>query len=169
MRKLPRVTIYADGSCLGNPGPGGWACILIFESSTAKEKPAKQLSGGHLNTTNNAMELLACIKALEALKRSCQVQIWTDSKYVCEGATKWVKKWVVKGWKGSNGRQVKNKELWATLLLAASSHDIRWKWVKGHSGDVYNELVDTAARIEAERVRDGHASCRPSLSRKSKE
>lgn len=134
-----KVEIFTDGACRGNPGPGGWGALLRFND---KEK---QLYGGQANTTNNQMELMAAIKALEALKKSCQVVLTTDSKYVKNGITEWIHNWQRNGWKTASKKPVKNKELWQELQTQISKHDIEWHWVKGHTGHVENELADELA------------------------
>jgi len=134
------VTIYTDGACSGNPGPGGWGAVLKFGNIT------KKIYDGELETTNNRMELLAAIKALEALKESCKVQLYTDSEYVRKGITEWIDNWKKKGWKNANKKPVKNSDLWKTLDDVAAKHDIEWHWVKGHAGNPGNELADELAR-----------------------
>lgn len=135
------VTLYTDGACSGNPGPGGWGCILIYADYKRK------LSGYENFTTNNRMELLAVIKALECLTRSVQVKIITDSQYVKNAFTQgWLQNWQRKNWKTSSNEDVKNRDLWEQLILLANKHKLEWQWVKGHSGDFYNEQCDTLAR-----------------------
>lgn len=138
---LPTVTIYSDGACKGNPGPGGWGALLL---SGAREK---ELFGGELLTTNNRMELTAVIRALEALKRPCEVNIYTDSQYVRQGITAWIANWRRKGWRTADGKPVKNLELWQQLdrLANGGVHRITWHWVKGHAGDAGNERADALA------------------------
>ncbi|MGR9046035.1 MAG: ribonuclease HI [Gammaproteobacteria bacterium] len=133
------VIIHTDGACRGNPGPGGWGAVLQYKERT------KELSGGEWETTNNRMELMAAIQALESLKRSCQVEMHTDSKYVMLGITEWLPNWKRRGWKTAARKPVKNEDLWRRLDQAISRHQIRWKWVKGHSGDVGNEKADRLA------------------------
>jgi len=133
------VRIWTDGSCLGNPGPGGWGALLTFGEHE------RELSGGEDDTTNNRMELMAAIGALESLKRPCQVELWSDSKYVIDGITSWIHGWRKRGWK-----KVKNRDLWERLDEARGPHDIEWRWVKGHSGDENNERVDRLAVAQAE-------------------
>ncbi len=135
-----RVELYTDGACSGNPGPGGWGTILRFGDVE------KELSGGEAETTNNRMELTAVIKGLEALTRPCPVTIYTDSKYVMDGATKWLEGWVKKGWKTASKKKVKNQDLWEILYQILKTHDISWQWVKGHSGHPENERADALAR-----------------------
>jgi len=141
------VDIHTDGACLGNPGPGGWAALLMHEGRE------RELAGGEAQTTNNRMEMLAAIMALEALKAPCQVVLSTDSQYVQKGIGEWLPNWIRRGWKTAGGEPVKNKDLWERLQLAAAPHKIQWKWVKGHAGHVENERVDKLARAEAEKFR----------------
>ena len=133
------VEIYTDGACRGNPGPGGWGASLRYNGKQ------KDLYGGEAETTNNRMELMAVIKSLESLSRSCEVKIFTDSKYVLEGMTKWMANWKKRGWKTSAKKPVKNAELWQRLDTAVQAHDVSWQWVKGHSGDDGNEHADMLA------------------------
>ena len=144
MTELPDVEIFTDGACKGNPGPGGWGAIL---RANGKER---ELSGGETPTTNNRMELMAAIEALNALKRPCHVQLWTDSNYVRDGITKWIHGWRRNGWKTADKKPVKNAELWQALLDAAAPHRIDWHWVKGHAGHPENERADALASAEAE-------------------
>jgi len=139
----PEVIIYTDGACKGNPGPGGWGAWL---SSGMHEK---ELSGGESQTTNQRMELTAAIEALSALTKPCAVVLYTDSKYVLEGITSWINGWKRNGWKNSARQPVKNADLWQTLDEAAARHDIEWRWVKGHSGDLGNERADALANAGA--------------------
>ena len=136
----PRVDIFTDGACSGNPGPGGWAAILRAGGHE------KELSGGDRATTNNRMELMAVIKALEALKQPSAVIVHTDSRYVMDGATKWMKNWKKNGWKTADKKPVKNEELWRALEDAAAPHAVSWRWVEGHSGHAENERADALAR-----------------------
>jgi ribonuclease HI len=133
------VIIYTDGACRGNPGPGGWGAILSYKGKD------KELYGGEADTTNNRMELMAAIQALESLTRPCQVLIHTDSNYVLKGITEWLPNWKKRGWKTASNQAVKNDDLWKRLDAATSQHEISWKWVKGHSGDKGNELADALA------------------------
>lgn len=135
-----RVEIYTDGACSGNPGPGGWGAILRYEG---KEK---ELSGSEPLTTNNRMELMAAIAALEALKRPVQVDVYTDSNYLREGVIKWLSAWKARGWRTADRKPVKNIDLWQRLEGAMTSHQIEWHWVKGHSGHPENERADALAR-----------------------
>jgi ribonuclease HI len=144
MTELPAVEIYTDGACKGNPGPGGWGAIL---RSNGKER---ELSGGESPTTNNRMELMAAIEALNALKKPCHVQLYTDSNYVRDGITRWIHGWRRNGWKTADRKPVKNAELWQALLDACEPHRIDWHWVKGHSGHPENERADALACAEAE-------------------
>ena len=144
MVELPDVEIFTDGACKGNPGPGGWGAIL---RSNGKER---EISGGEALTTNNRMELMAAIEALNALKRPCHVQLWTDSNYVRDGITKWIHGWRRNGWKTADKKPVKNAELWQALLDASAPHRIDWHWVKGHAGHPENERADALACAEAE-------------------
>jgi ribonuclease HI len=137
---LSDVTIYTDGACSGNPGPGGWGAILIHGEHR------KELNGGEAGTTNNRMELTAAIEALNALKRPCKVDLWTDSVYVRDGITKWIHGWKRNGWKTAAKKPVKNAELWQALDEALKRHDISWHWVKGHAGHPENERADELAR-----------------------
>lgn len=133
------VEIFTDGACRGNPGPGGWGAILRYQGQEL------ELYGYEADTTNNQMELMAAIQALEALKRPCQVSLTTDSQYVRQGITEWLAGWKRKAWKTAAGKPVKNKELWQRLDKATAGHQIEWKWVKGHSGHQENERVDQLA------------------------
>lgn len=134
-----QIELYTDGACSGNPGPGGWACLLVYKDKS------KQLSGGDKQTTNNKMELTAVIQGLKLLKEPCQIDLYTDSKYVLEGATKWLDGWIEKGWKKADKKPVQNVELWQQLLPLLQYHEITWHWVKGHAGHPQNELVDSLA------------------------
>jgi ribonuclease HI len=135
-----RVEIWTDGACSGNPGPGGWGAILRFGDRE------KELSGGEPETTNNRMELMGAISALEALTRPCAIDLHTDSQYVKNGVTTWIAGWKARGWKTADKKPVKNVELWRRLEAAAERHDIVWKWVRGHAGDEMNERADELAR-----------------------
>ena len=136
---MTTVEIYTDGACRGNPGPGAWAALLI----AGKER--KELSGSEAATTNNRMELMAAISGLEGLKRRCAVQLYTDSKYVLQGATEWLTQWKARGWRTASRQPVKNQDLWERLDAAAAAQDIEWHWVRGHSGHEGNEFVDQLA------------------------
>ena len=135
-----QVEIFTDGACSGNPGPGGWAAILRYDGHE------RELFGGERLTTNNRMELMAAIKGLQALKRPCAVTLYTDSRYVMDGITQWMRKWKANGWRTSSKDPVKNADLWVTLDAAASPHEIAWRWVQGHSGHAENERADFLAR-----------------------
>jgi ribonuclease HI len=141
------IEIYTDGACKGNPGPGGWGAVLRWNGHE------KELSGGEADTTNNRMEMMAAIMALEALKRASDVRLWTDSIYVRDGITKWIHGWKRNGWKTAAKKPVANAELWQRLDAAAARHQIDWRWVKGHAGDEGNERADTLASDAAEAVR----------------
>jgi ribonuclease HI len=136
---MTHVEIYTDGACKGNPGPGGWGAVI---RSGAHEK---EISGGEPATTNNRMELLAAIRALELLKRPCAVDLYTDSNYVRDGITKWIHGWQRNGWRTADKKPVKNAELWQSLLDATGPHQIEWHWVKGHAGHPENERADKLA------------------------
>ncbi len=135
-----KVTIYTDGACSGNPGPGGWGALLIFGEHV------RELCGGKSETTNNQMELMAAIEALSALKRPCEIDLHTDSIYVKDGITKWINNWKKNGWRTANKKPVKNIELWQALDDALRCHQIHWHWVKGHTGHPLNERADELAR-----------------------
>lgn len=134
------VDIYTDGACSGNPGPGGWGSVLLYRGHR------RELSGGERETTNNRMELTAVIQALETLKRPCRVRIHTDSVYVMKGITEWLAQWKRRGWRTADRKPVKNVELWQRLETALQPHEVRWRWVKGHSGVDGNERADALAR-----------------------
>jgi ribonuclease HI len=144
--EMPLVEIATDGACKGNPGRGGWG-VLLRMGSTEKE-----LSGGEPHTTNNRMELMAAIQGLNALKKPCRVKLSTDSRYVMDGLTKWIKGWQRNGWKTADKKPVKNADLWQQLLDAAKPHRIDWVWVKGHAGHPDNERADTLASDAALRA-----------------
>ena len=141
------VLIHTDGACLGNPGPGGWAALLHHRGRE------RELSGGEPETTNNRMELMAAIMALETLKRACIIRLRTDSQYVRQGITQWLPNWIARGWRTAGGDPVKNRDLWERLQGAAARHEIHWEWVRGHAGDPDNERVDRLARAAAEACR----------------
>ena len=134
-----KIKIYTDGACSGNPGKGGWGA-LIQENDNEKK-----LSGSELNTTNNRMELTAVIRALEHYDEAKEIEVFTDSKYVMQGITEWIKNWKTNHWKTSQKKDVKNKDLWVLLDSVSSKHDIKWSWVKGHAGDYGNEIADKLA------------------------
>ena len=133
------VHIYTDGGCRGNPGPGGWGVLLRYKDHE------KTLYGGEVMTTNNRMELMAAIMGLESLSRPCTVHLTTDSQYVKKGITEWIAQWKKRGWKTAAKQPVKNEDLWRRLEIAVQRHEVDWRWVRGHSGHVENELVDTLA------------------------
>jgi len=143
------VEIFTDGACSGNPGPGGWGAILRFGSAE------KELSGGEAETTNNRMEMMAAIRALEALTRPVKVELFTDSTYLRDGITRWIKAWRLNGWKTAAKRPVKNVDLWQRLEQALAPHDVSWRWVKGHAGHPENERADELARQEIGRIGRG--------------
>jgi len=134
------IILYTDGACSGNPGPGGWGAVLIYGDHE------KELSGGAPETTNNRMEMQAVIEGLKALKRDCNVTIFTDSKYVLQGLTEWMPNWKKRGWKTADNKPVKNMDLWQELDRLCATHTVSWQWVKGHSGDKSNERADALAR-----------------------
>ncbi len=136
----PEVIIYTDGACSGNPGPGGWGAILMYGAHE------RELWGGEPHTTNNRMELMAAIKALEALKRPCRVELHTDSQYLRQGVTEWLAGWKARGWRTAAKAPVKNEDLWRALDAARARHEVAWRWVKGHSGHPLNERADGLAR-----------------------
>ena len=146
------VEIWTDGGCKPNPGPGGWAALLRYGAHE------RELAGAEAETTNNRMELMAAISALESLTEPCGVDLTTDSQYVRQGITEWMPNWVRRNWKTAGGDPVKNRDLWERLHAATGRHQIEWRWVKGHNGDPDNERVDQMARDAAIRVRDGAAS-----------
>ena len=139
MQEQDYIIIYTDGACKGNPGNGGWGAVLLYK------KHEKHLCGGEKNTTNNRMELMAVIKSLQQLNRSCKIKIYTDSKYVQNGMLSWLEGWKKNNWKNSQKQAVKNVDLWKMLDIESQRHKIEWFWVKGHSGDKYNEMADELA------------------------
>lgn len=139
MSDLDVVEIFSDGACRGNPGPGGWGAVLRYKGVE------KQLYGAELNTTNNRMEMMGAISALETLSRNCEVRMTTDSQYVMKGITEWIANWKRRGWKTADRKPVKNIDLWQRLDAAVQSHRVQWQWVKGHSGHPENELADQLA------------------------
>ncbi|AUB68518.1 TPA: ribonuclease HI [Legionella pneumophila] len=141
-----KVEIYTDGACKGNPGPGGWGVLLRYNGIE------KTLHGGEAQTTNNRMELMAAIMGLEALKRPCEVDLYTDSQYLQQGMKEWIKTWKKNGWRNSKKELVKNAELWKSLDNLASIHNIHWHWIKGHSGHLENDLVDALANLGIEEL-----------------
>ncbi len=136
----PKVLIYTDGACRGNPGPGGWGAVMISGDHQ------KEICGGDRATTNNRMELMGAIQALEALKKPCKVELHTDSQYVMKGITEWVRGWKARGWKTAAKEPVKNEDLWRRLDEARGRHEVDWRWVKGHAGHELNERADELAR-----------------------
>ncbi|ASP39716.1 ribonuclease HI [Bacterioplanes sanyensis] len=142
----PTVELYTDGACKGNPGPGGWGCLLRYGQHE------KELWGGEAMTTNNRMELTAALRGLEALQRPCNVVLTTDSQYVKQGIQQWLAGWKKKGWKTASGQAVKNQDLWQQLDAAVQRHQIDWRWVKGHAGHADNERADMLANRGAQEV-----------------
>jgi ribonuclease HI len=146
---MPDLYAYTDGACSGNPGPGGWGALLVARDGDKVVK-TRELSGGEAETTNNRMELLGAINALETLERATKVTIVTDSSYVKDGITKWIHGWKARGWKTAAKKPVKNEELWRRLETAAARHTVTWEWVKGHAGHPENERADELARAGME-------------------
>lgn len=142
---MKKITIYTDGACKGNPGPGGWGALLEYNGHR------KTFKGGEAQTTNNRMELMAAIQALESLREPCAVLLHTDSTYVMKGLTEWLPGWKARGWRTADKKPVKNQDLWERLDAAAARHQVEWRWVKGHAGDAGNEAADRLANegIEA--------------------
>jgi len=136
---MKQVIIYTDGACRGNPGPGGWGALIKYDSVE------KTIFGGQANTTNNQMELSAAIEGLAILKEPCDVELFTDSKYVMDGITQWIQNWKKNNWRTAAKKDVKNKELWQKLDKLIAQHQVQWRWVKGHSGDAGNEAADLLA------------------------
>jgi ribonuclease HI len=136
----PKVVIHTDGACSGNPGPGGWGAVLQFSGRE------RELTGGELDTTNNRMELMAAIQALEALTRPCKVELHTDSQYVMKGISEWIHGWKARGWRTADKKPVKNEDLWRRLDQARLRHEVDWRWIKGHAGHELNERADGLAR-----------------------
>jgi ribonuclease HI len=149
VRGNDRVTIHTDGACSGNPGPGGWGVILQWGGHT------RELKGGEAHTTNNRMELMAAIVALEALKRPCDVDLHTDSEYLRQGITDWISGWKRNGWRTAARKPVKNVDLWQRLEAAAGRHTVHWHWVRGHAGHDLNERADELAREAIAEIRAG--------------
>jgi len=143
---MNEVVIYTDGACRGNPGPGGWGVWLRYGEHE------KEMCGGELDTTNNRMELMAAIQALEILKRPCEVHLYTDSQYVRKGITEWMANWKARNWRTAAKKPVKNEDLWRRLDAAVAQHQVSWHWVKGHSGDVGNEKADALANQGTDEV-----------------
>jgi ribonuclease HI len=146
---MTEVEIFTDGACRGNPGPGGWAALLVAG------KKRKEVFGAEADTTNNRMELAAAIGGLNALKRRCAVKLYTDSKYVLQGITEWLPNWKARGWRTAGRKPVKNQDLWQALDAAVAAQDIEWHWVKGHSGHEGNEYVDELANLAIDRMLSG--------------
>jgi ribonuclease HI len=144
----PQVVIHTDGACSGNPGPGGWGAVLQYGDTT------RELRGGELATTNNRMELMAAIQALEALKKPCKVELHTDSQYVMKGISEWIHNWKRRGWTTADKKPVKNDDLWKRLDTARLRHEVDWRWVKGHAGHELNERADALARQGMQDTRD---------------
>jgi ribonuclease HI len=155
------VSIHTDGGASPNPGPGGWGVILKWAGHE------KELKGGELHTTNNRMELMAAISALEALKRPCIVDLHTDSQYVRDGITVWINKWKRNGWRTADRKPVKNAELWQRLDAAVARHEVRWHWVKGHAGDALNERADQLVREATAEIRAAARAGRPAAHTKA--
>jgi len=146
-KRRPEVEIFTDGSCLGNPGPGGWCAILRFG------RTEKVLAGSAPASTNNRMELTAPLQGLRALKRPCRVRVTSDSQYVVRGMTRWVAMWMARGWKRAGNKKVENEDLWKALVEAAKPHEVEWRWIRGHSGHPENERADRVAREQIGRAR----------------
>ena len=146
---MKTVELYTDGACRGNPGPGGWAALLIAGATR------KEVSGAEAATTNNRMELMAAIEGLKALKRRCSVQLYTDSKYVLQGATEWLPNWKARGWRTAAREPVKHQDLWERLDATLATQDISWHWVRGHSGHEGNEFVDQLANLAIDQLLAG--------------
>lgn len=149
---MKKVVIHSDGGCHGNPGPGGWAAVLTYGEHI------REISGGAAATTNNRMELLAAFEALRALKQPCRVEFHTDSEYLKNGVTKWVRGWKRNGWKTSAKKPVKNEDLWRAVDAEASRHEVRWHWVKGHAGDAGNERCDVLANDAIAKIKQAHTA-----------
>jgi ribonuclease HI len=143
------VDAFTDGACSGNPGPGGWGALLRWRGQE------KELSGGEALTTNNRMELMGAIAALESLKRATRIRVHTDSMYLKDGITKWLPSWKKRGWKTADKKPVKNVDLWQRLEAAAATHDVTWHWVRGHAGHIENERADALARAAIDDIRRG--------------
>ena len=146
---MTSVEIFTDGACKGNPGPGGWGALLRMG------RHEKEMSGSEPDTTNNRMEMMAVIRALNALTRPCSVDLYSDSRYVIDGMTRWIEGWQKKGWKNASKKPVRNADLWHDLIEAAAPHQINWHWVRGHNGHPENERVDKLASAAAEKAAAG--------------
>ena len=149
---MPKLYAYTDGACSGNPGPGGWGVLLLAKDGDTVIR-SRELSGGEANTTNNRMELLAAINALNSLKKPSSITIITDSVYVKDGITKWIFGWKSRGWKTATKKPVKNEDLWKCLDVATQRHSVTWEWIKGHAGHEENEKADKLARTGMEPFR----------------
>lgn len=145
-KEMKIVRLYTDGACSGNPGPGGWAALLMYGDHQ------KMLSGHESHTTNNRMELQAAIEGLKELKFGCEVVLSTDSQYVKKGMTEWIENWKKRNWKNKENKPIKNQDLWQALDSEVTRHQVRWEWVKGHSGHPENDRVDEAARLESKKI-----------------
>jgi ribonuclease HI len=149
----PEITIYTDGGCDPNPGPGGWAALLMTRRADGSPHE-RELSDNHPETTNNRMELTAAIEALRALNRPCAVTLHTDSEYLKNGITRWMDTWIKNGWRTSKKEPVKNQDLWQALYAETQRHSINWQWVKGHAGNPYNERVDQLVGLARDRLKE---------------
>lgn len=149
---MKKITIYTDGACKGNPGPGGWGVLLEYNGRK------KTMHGGEPLTTNNRMEMMAAISALETLREACDITLFTDSKYVMQGLNEWLPGWKARGWKTASKQPVKNQDLWERLDAAVQRHKIEWRWVKGHAGDPGNEMADQLANQGIEQMQAAAAS-----------
>jgi len=145
MNEKTIINIWTDGACSGNPGPGGWGVLIKYDSST------KEISGSEKNTTNNRMEMIAVIEALKYIDTKSKINLYTDSKYVKEGITNWIISWKKNNWKNSKKNDVKNKDLWVELDILSQKHNISWNWVKGHSGNIENDIAD---KLATEAIKD---------------
>ncbi len=155
---MKKIQIYTDGACSGNPGPGGWAAVLVYLSKVRQSPDGKNLkiiSGGERKTTNNRMELVPIIKSLEMLNQPCEIELYSDSQYVIKGMTKWLHNWKRRDWRGSNKKPIKNKELWQRLDKLSQKHKIKWLWIEGHIGKEVNEQVDKIAKAEIKKISKG--------------
>lgn len=146
---MKKITVFTDGACRGNPGPGGWGVLLRYGQHE------KELYGAEAETTNNRMELMAAIKAIEAVTEQCEIELWTDSQYVQKGITEWLPNWKARNWRTANRKPVKNADLWQQLEQAIATHQVSWHWVRGHAGHVDNERVDALANRAIDEFQDG--------------